>query len=122
MKQFTASFQDTDLIINSVVANVTDTLVKDGEKIMQVFYVSAKSSVEETKPYLSPSALPQPNKCIWYKYHYLHSLNVHMNFLKNVQNDKNSTLLPVSVLKILNPKGVRDLSGFYIRSEHLPTK
>lgn len=52
MKQFTASFLDTDLIINSVGANVVGTLVKDGEKIMQALYVSAKSYVEETKPFL----------------------------------------------------------------------
>lgn len=75
---------------------------KNGEETMHALYASAKFTQRKTKPYLSPLTSPQP---------YLHNLNVHTHFVINIENYKYSAFLPLSRLKILNPKGRRDLPG-----------
>ena len=87
-------------------------LVRNGEEILLALYISAKFMQREPKGFLAPRASPQPNECLWYKFPSLHSLDVQMNFGNNVQNDKNSTFVTLSGLKILNPKGKRDFPGF----------
>lgn len=99
--QFTTSFQKKNLTI-STEANIPWGIGKNGEDTMHALYASAKFTQRKTKPYLSPLTSRQP---------YLHNLNVHTHFVTNIENYKHSAFLPLSRLKILNPKGRRYLPG-----------
>lgn len=113
-KQSSASFQKENVTINSMVANVPWCIGKNGEGSMHAVYASAKFTQRKPKPAFHLSC--HHNQIC----PYLHSLNVRIHFGINIENCKHSTFLPLSRLKILNPKGRRDLPGFCISSEHFP--
>ena len=54
-------------------------LIRNGEEILHALYISAKFMQREPKAFLSPLASPQSSEGIWYKWPYLHSLNIRIN-------------------------------------------
>lgn len=57
--EFSTSFQNENLTINSIVADVPWSIGKNGEEIMHALYASAKFMQRKPKPYLSSLASPQ---------------------------------------------------------------
>lgn len=88
MKPFGTSFQEGNLIINSVVANVHWWI---GGKSCMLF-ISLHGQGTHPLPFTSVITTTK-NIYMWYKCPYLHSLKSHTNFGIEVQNDKNKLSL-----------------------------